>query len=283
MILGTAQLGLDYGISNKSGKPSIEKAHNLLKFALNTGVTILDTAAAYGDSEQVIGDSGLSSKFQIISKLPKIDLNQSNLSSIVETGASISLNRLKVNSLYAYLLHSVDDLVAYGEALWEQLETLKSGKKTFKIGYSVYSPEQLNQVYHKFKPDIIQIPMNVLDREFEITGWLNRLKDDGVEVHVRSVFLQGLLLMPKEEQIQKFPKHQQIWEEWHTYLDNHHITALEACNNFISNNNLIDEMVIGVNSEMELKEILNIKQNSHPAFEINSRDKELINPSNWKI
>ena len=283
MILGTAQLGLDYGISNKSGKPSIEKAHNLLKFALNTGVTILDTAAAYGDSEQVIGDSGLSSKFQIISKLPKIDFNQSKFDTIVDTCATNSLDNLKIDSFYAYLLHSVDDLITYENQLWEQLETLKSGKKTIKIGYSVYSPEQLNQVYHKFKPDIIQIPMNVLDREFEITGWLNRLKDDGVEVHVRSVFLQGLLLMPKEEQIQKFPKHQQIWEEWHTYLDNHRITALEACNNFISNNNLIDEMVIGVNSEMELSEILNIKQDHCPTFEINSRDKELINPSNWKV
>jgi len=180
-------------------------------------------------------------------------------------------------------LHSVDDLVSYGEALWEQLETLKSRKKTIKIGYSVYSPEQLNQVYHKFKPDIIQIPMNVLDREFEISGWLNRLKNDGVEVHVRSVFLQGLLLMPKEEQIERFPKHKNIWDEWHKCLGENEITALEACLSFISNNNLIDEMVIGVNSEMELKEILNIKQNSHPAFEINSRDKELINPSNWKI
>ena len=282
MILGTAQIGLDYGISNRDGKPNPEAANNLLNFALNTGVIILDTAAAYGNAEHVIGDSGVSGKFQIISKLPKIDLNQSNLSSIVETGASISLNRLKVNSLYAYLLHSVDDLVSYGEALWEQLETLKSGKKTIKIGYSVYSPEQLNQVYHKFKPDIIQIPMNVLDREFEITGWLQRLKDDGVEVHVRSVFLQGLLLMSKEEQIERFPKHKNIWDEWHKYLRENEITSLEACLSFISNNNLVDETVLGVNSEMELAEIMNIKQDRCPTFEINSRDKELINPSNWK-
>ena len=282
MILGTAQLGLTYGISNKFGKPDSEAANELLNFALNNGITMLDTAAAYGNSEQVIGDSGVSGKFQIISKLPKIDLNQSNLNSIVETGASISLNRLKVNSLYAYLLHSVDDLVSYGEALWEQLETLKSGKKTIKIGYSVYSPEQLEQVYDQFKPDIIQIPMNVLDQEFEITGWLKRLKDDGVEVHVRSVFLQGLLLMSKKEQIGKFPNHKNIWEEWHSFLDNNHISALESCIGFISNNNLIDEMVIGVNSEMELKEILKIKQDCCPTFKINSMDKELINPSNWK-
>ena len=283
MILGTAQLGLDYGISNKEGKPNPEAANNLLNFALNNGTTMLDTAAAYGNSEQVIGDSGVSGKFQIISKLPKIDLNQSNLSSIVETGASISLNRLKVNSLYAYLLHSVDDLVSYGEALWEQLETLKSGKKTIKIGYSVYSPEQLEQVYDQFKPDIIQIPMNVLDQEFEITGWLKRLKDDGVEVHVRSVFLQGLLLMSKKEQIEKFPNHKNIWEEWHSYLAKNKTTALESCIDFILNNNLVDELVLGVNSEMELCEILNTKQDHCPTFEINSRDKELINPSNWKV
>lgn len=283
MILGTAQLGLDYGISNKSGKPSTGKAHNLLNFALNNRVTMLDTAAAYGNSEHVIGASGLSGKFQIISKLPKLDPNESPLNTVVETNATKSLDNLKIDSFYAYLLHSVDDLITYENQLWEQLEILKSGNKTFKIGYSVYSTEQLEQVYENFKPDIIQIPMNILDREFEITGWLKRLKQDDVEVHVRSVFLQGLLLISKEEQIERFPKHKNIWDEWHKYLRENKITALEACLSFISNNNSMDETVLGVNSETELKEILNIKTAPCPTFEINSRDKELINPSNWKV
>ena len=282
MILGTAQLGLNYGISNKLGKPNAEAAMKLLNSALDNGITILDTAAAYGDSEKVIGDSDLSEKFQIISKLPKIGFNQSNFDTIVDISATNSLKNLKVDSLYAYLLHSVDDLIAHEKQLWEQLEKLKSAKKTSKIGYSVYNPEQLEQVYDRFKPDIIQIPMNVLDREFEITGWLQRLKDDGIEVHVRSVFLQGLLLMSKEEQTAKFPLYKNIWDEWHKYLRENEITSLEACLSFISNNNLVDETVLGVNSEMELAEIMNIKQDRCPTFKTNSRDKELINPSNWK-
>lgn len=282
MILGTAQLGLNYGISNNSGKPTTQAANKLLNFAMNNGVTKLDTAAAYGDSEQVIGDSGLSGNFQIISKLPKIDFNQSNIDTIVTFNVSNSLEKLKVDGLYAYLLHSVDDLVAYGEPLWEQFEKLKDEKKTLTIGYSVYSPDQLEQVYFNYKPDIIQLPMNILDRQFENSGWLKRFKDDGVEVHVRSVFLQGLLLMSKEDQIKKFPTHKHIWEEWHSFLNKNSITALEACVSFISNNLLIDDMVLGVNSEPELAEILNLKQNVLPHFEIISDDKELINPSNWR-
>jgi aryl-alcohol dehydrogenase-like predicted oxidoreductase len=283
MVLGTAQFGLNYGISNKIGKPSMESIIVLLDFALKNGVIKLDTASAYGNSEEVIGNSGLSSNFQIISKLPKIAPGNSNIGGIACDSIYKSLKKLKTNNLYAFLLHSIDDLNCYGDELWKQLVEVRKLKKTSRIGYSVYEPKQLEKFYEKYRPDIVQLPMNVLDREFQNSGWLKRMKEDGVEIHIRSIFLQGLLLIDKEDQIEKFPSQENIWNAWKQYLNKNNVSAMEACLNFIRKNELISDMVIGVNNQNELAEILSLKHKETPFFEFSSNDLSLINPSNWNL
>jgi aryl-alcohol dehydrogenase-like predicted oxidoreductase len=212
LILGTAQLGLNYGISNKKGQPNIEQAREILETAHNEGIRILDTASAYGDAEKVIGELN-QNRFEIISKLP--DLSKIEFSedySEVSVFLQKSLENTQQQQLCAYLLHSIENLKINGEGLWRRMQDFKEQGLAKKIGYSLYSPKQLDLYFDQYKPDIVQIPMNILDREFQKTGWLKKLKDNGVEIHVRSVFLQGLLLMEYENQVLKFPLYKHIWD-----------------------------------------------------------------------
>jgi aryl-alcohol dehydrogenase-like predicted oxidoreductase len=282
LILGTAQLGLKYGISNKIGQPSLEQAREILETAHNEGIRTLDTASAYGDAEKVVGELN-QNRFEIISKLP-------NLSKIESSGdyneVSVFLQKTLENTqqqqLCAYLLHSIDNLKINGDVLWKKMQDLKDQEFTKKIGYSLYSPKQLDLYFDQYKPDIVQIPMNILDREFQKTGWLKKLKDNGVEIHVRSVFLQGLLLIEYENQVLKFPMHKSIWNLLRNELNSCQVSSIDYCLGFAKAIEEIDEIVVGVNSSYELREIVSSKTklNSVP-FDLASSDEQLIYPFNW--
>lgn len=282
MILGTAQLGLNYGISNKNGQPSLGQAREILEIANNYGVKILDTAFAYGVSEQLVGELN-KERFQIISKLPdlskfKPNENPEQISNFLHS----TLKNTQQQQLHGFLLHSVDNLKFNGDKLWMQMQEFKNQGFIDKIGYSLYSPLQLVTYFDKYKPDIVQIPMNILDREFQKTGWLKKLKDNNVEIHVRSVFLQGLLLMKYEEQTSRFPLHIKTWDLYRKELNEFGGTALDYCLGFIKGVEEIDDIVIGVNSANELKEIMisEAKFISAP-MELSSSDEKLIYPFNW--
>ena len=283
MILGTAQLGLNYGISNKAGRPSIEQSRELLETAYNNRVRILDTAFAYGDSEKVIGELN-KNRFEIISKLPDLSRNQfSQEYNDILRFLQKTLENTNQKHLYAYLLHTADNLNNNGKVLWNNMLDFKEQGLTKKIGYSLYSPKQLDLYFKQYKPDIVQIPMNILDREFQETGWLKKLKDNGVEIHVRSVFLQGLLLMQYEEQILKFPKYKNTWDSYWNELNMFGGSALDYCLGFIKEVEEIDEIVVGANSSNELEEIMasNSILKSVPTG-IALSDERLIYPFNWK-
>jgi aryl-alcohol dehydrogenase-like predicted oxidoreductase len=282
LILGTAQLGLNYGISNKEGQPSIDQAREILDTAYNSGIRILDTASAYGDAEKVVGELN-QNRFEIISKLP--DLSKIEFSedySEVSVFLQRTLENTQQQQLCAYLLHSIDNLKINGDVLWKKMQDLKEQGLAKKIGYSLYSPKQLDLYFDQYKPDIVQIPMNILDREFQKTGWLEKIKNNGVEIHVRSVFLQGLLLMGYENQLLKFPLYKNTWELLKKELDNCNVSAIDYCLGFINAVYEIDEIVVGANSAVELKEIMSSKSklNSVP-IELASSDEQLIYPFNW--
>lgn len=282
MILGTAQLGLNYGISNKTGQPSFEQACEILDTSHNSGIKILDTASAYGDAEKVVGELN-QNRFEIISKLPDLSkIESSEDYNEVSVFLQKTLENTQQQQLCAYLLHSIDNLKINGDVLWKKMQEFKDQGLTKKIGYSLYSPKQLDTHFGQYKPDIVQIPMNVLDREFQKTGWLKRLKDNGVEIHVRSVFLQGLLLMQYEEQMLKFPHYKNTWDLFKNELNVFGGSALDYCLGFIRGVEEVDEIVIGANSARELKEIMASEAmfNSAP-IELASSDEKLIYPFNW--
>jgi len=174
-------------------------------------------------------------------------------------------------------------LKAYGCELWDAMQTLKKNKLVKKIGYSVYTPSELDLLWDDFQPDIIQSPFNILDQRLKTSGWLKRLHNNGVEVHARSIFLQGLLLMKKEDRPEKFSQWNKIWQEWGSWLEEEKMSPLEGTLGFINSESMIDRSVVGVDSLKQLKEIIACPelQIKDIPTEITTTDQNLINPVNW--
>jgi aryl-alcohol dehydrogenase-like predicted oxidoreductase len=188
--------------------------------------------------------------------------------------------------LYAVILHTTAPLSTNkADIYWNTLQELREQGVIQKIGYSIYEPTELDNFYEKFQPDIIQSPYNILDNRLENSGWLQRLSDESVEVHARSIFLQGLLLMSKIDRPFYFKKWDNLWQKWHQWLKETNITALEASLSFANNEDRISKIVVGIDSVKQLQEILTVSKNKLKTNEIcfTSDDVKLINPSKWNI
>lgn len=287
LALGTVQFGLPYGIANKDGQVTRQQAQLILNHAQDSGITHLDTAIAYGNSEEVLGEIGVSWA-KLITKLPSlpadIPAEEKAIKSWVDVQVSTSLAKLKTEKLEALMLHNTTDLKSeHAAALFNALQQLKSTGIVNKVGYSIYSPAELDQFFSLFKPDIIQAPYNLFDRRLEQSGWLMKLKTEGVEVHTRSVFLQGLLLMPKAERPAKFNKWQDLFASFDKWLKVENLTASQAALGFVNSNDHIDKIVVGVDSKKQLEEVMSLTECSLQLApnEISSKDENLINPSYW--
>jgi aryl-alcohol dehydrogenase-like predicted oxidoreductase len=171
-----------------------------------------------------------------------------------------------------------------GRQIYEALTELKSEGTVLRIGYSVYEPHVLDRLCQKFPPDIVQLPLNVLDRRFINSGWISQLEKSGVDIHTRSAFLQGLLLMAPGKRPEKFSHWKDLWKTWDSFLEQTGLTAAEACLNFIYSIPEVNRIVIGVDSATHLKEILATQPATSIPFpaELSCEDTRLINPSNWE-
>jgi len=171
-----------------------------------------------------------------------------------------------------------------GVEIWSSLRHHQSLGIVNKVGFSIYDPIELDKLYFQFKPDVVQFPYNVLDRRIETSKWLRRLRNDKVETHARSVFLQGLLLMNKNNRPKKFSQWEDIWLLWDNFLSKKNITAMHACIGFVLLNKNIDKIVVGVDSKNQLQEILDFDNNIiclDDFVRLTSNDVDLINPSRW--
>ena len=235
--LGTVQFGLDYGVSNKEGKVPPGTVKTLLDIAYENGIRVLDTAAAYGDSEQVLGDTVTDGKsFRIITKLPglhKETVTQADISSLVNTFRE-SLRKLKTKSVEGLLLHSPGDLfLPGGQDIYSLLCSFKGQNYVNKIGVSVYTVDELDRLFSQYDFDLVQLPLNVLDQRFVTSGRLSELKAKGVEIHVRSAFLQGLLLIPPEEVNVFFKPIQPTLSRYRSYLGDNNLSPVEGALAFL--------------------------------------------------
>lgn len=283
LALGTAQFGLDYGVANKRGRVQRDTVRAILDYAAINGIDTLDTAIAYGDSEQSLGEVSVAS-WRIISKLPAIPETVVDVAAWVRSSLDGSLRRLQVGSLQGLLLHRTQELHGpRGEILFQTLESLKADGLVEKIGVSIYAPEELNALWPRYRFDLVQAPYNVFDRSIETSGWLERLADSGVEVHSRSAFLQGLLLMEPADRPEKFHRWQSLWQRWDQWLEYQRISALEACLGFCFAQPLIHRIVVGVDSLAHLQEIIGYASvtATMPPDELKCLDADLINPSRW--
>lgn len=229
LALGTVQFGLPYGVANQQGQVSLEEARAILEHAQAAGLDTLDTAIAYGNCEERLGEIGVS-QWQVISKLPAIPEGCIDVAAWTRECVAASLRRLGIDQLRGLLLHRPEQLLApQGDALYFALTHLKNDGLVQKIGVSIYGSEELNALNAKFRFDIVQAPLNLFDRRLIDSGWLARLSQQGTEVHVRSVFLQGLLLMQPAGRPEKFNRWQPLWDRWQQWLADTKLTPLQAC------------------------------------------------------
>lgn len=283
LSLGTAQFGMHYGVANSSGMVSVEEASKILSTAFDKGILNLDTAIAYGDSETVLGEIGVN-KWEITTKIPILPKDCNDVGGWVNAQIQLSLARLKVTSLHAVLLHHPNDLLGLnGPKLIDSLKSLKANGLIQNIGVSVYDPDQFNDLFSLHSFDVVQAPLNILDQRLINSGWLRRFHEAGVEVQVRSVFLQGLLLMRPDMRPAKFSNWGELWRIWDDWLLERNFNPLEGCISFIKSVEGIDKVIVGVDSERHLKEILGIPSYPPGLFPCWPKkiDLRIINPTSW--
>jgi aryl-alcohol dehydrogenase-like predicted oxidoreductase len=283
LALGTVQFGLDYGVANQSGRISFGDAKTIIEQSAISGIDTLDTAIAYGASETTLGQVGVEG-WQVITKLPALPDDCQGVEAWVAGQIEQSMSRLGVMQLQGVLLHRPDDLLGEnGRSLVKALDGLKAEGLTRQVGVSVYAPEQLEELTSIMALDLVQAPLNILDRRLVTSGWASRLKDRGTEVHARSIFLQGLLLMPSGQRPVKFERWSEIWLEWSRWLERTGLTPVQACTSYVLGVIDVDKVIVGVDSLMQLNEILVASQVVLPGLPNwpLSIDSKLINPSFW--
>ncbi len=289
--LGTAQFGFKYGITNKRGQVPIEEIGGILDHARQAGFSVIDTATLYGNSEEVLGRClPQDHQFQIITKTKKFNkaaISPEDAKDLVSVFHN-SLKDLRQKTLYGLLVHHAEDLLAEnGHLLIDSLNDLKRQKLVQKIGVSVYSADQIDRLLDGMDIDLIQLPVNVLDQRLLISGHLKKLKQRGVEIHARSIFLQGVLLKQPRELDSYFNPVKGLLEEYHAYLAGRNITPVESALRFIMAQKEIDCMVLGVSSQDELSEIEETLKTSSTSKIDHARfacsDKNIIDPSTWHI
>ena len=285
LALGAVQFGLPYGIANTSGQVSGDEAASILNRAWEAGLNTVDTAISYGESEKRLGDIGIH-HWQTITKLPSVPADCTDITEWVRESVRGSLRRLKISKLYGLLLHDSKQLLnSRGNEIYQTLNALKEQGTIEKVGISIYDPKEIDLIWSRFKPDLVQAPFNVIDRRLVTSGWLSKLNEAGVEVHVRSIFLQGLLLMEKTNRPINFNRWQRLWDNWHQWLNDMSISPLQACLCFAMSYPQIGRVVVGVDSLKQLQEIIAGAQSESckiPPDTLMCDDLDLINPFLWK-
>lgn len=283
LALGTVQFGLPYGIANQAGQVSRAEAKTMLQLAAANSIDTLDTAIAYGESEICLGEVG-SQGFRLVTKLPEVPDGCTDVSAWVKEQLDESLARLNVSSLYGLLLHRSEQLLGnHGPALYRTLQKLKETGQVQKLGVSIYAPSELDRLIPHYRFDLVQAPFNLVDRRLQTSGWLRRLQHEGVEIHTRSAFLQGLLLLAYVERPDKFSPWNNLWQKWHGWLADHKVSALQACLALPLSFPEIDRVVVGADSELQLAQIL-CAANTQLNFslpDLSCVDENLINPAYW--
>ena len=289
IALGSVQFGIPYGVSNNEGKTSKKQALSILNFAQKKGIRTIDTAPSYGDSERVLGKLFEGEEWDITTKTLPFNSKSINEEQIEQLRSVFreSLVSLHKKSIYGLLVHSCNDLLKPGgEKIFREMERLREIGMVKKIGVSVYNSKQIAAILDKFNIDLIQLPINIFDQHLFVDGWLEKLKNKNVEIHARSTFLQGLLLMPRttiptyflpiKEKIELFSKSAQELS----------LSKLELALGYVMGINEIDKIVVGVNTIEQLREIIEatqVKVNPMEFTDVSIDNPIYTNPSLWKI
>lgn len=291
IVVGTAQLGLSYGIANKTGKVNFQTAKEIFLNSKANRVFHVDTAKLYDDSEKIIGDVLPDGNWKIITKTPVF--NQSYIGAneveILSSSLNDSLMRLNLKTIEGLMIHNCEDLFKSGGwKLFKEMQNLKKQGLVRKIGVSVYNEKNIRSVLEKFEIDIIQLPVNIFDQRLIHSGCLTFLKNKGVEVYARSIFLQGLLLMRTGEIPIYFEPIKEKIERFIKTSSDLSVNRLTLALGFVLNIKEIDHVVVGVDDLSHFNEIID-SLSAIPKIDINNYDYLSINdpmfvdPSEWKF
>jgi len=296
--LGTAQLGLDYGVANRTGRVGDAELGRILAVARERGVGVIDTAAAYGDAEERLGQAlGSTHPFQIVTKLPARPDGAGPGSVAAWVGEIVrrSLTRLRAGHVHGILVHAVADLLGQtGPETWHKLEELREAGLVSRIGASVYDAAQLDALLAAYPLQLVQVPVSVLDQRLVRSGYLDRLHRAGIEVHARSAFLQGLLVMdPGNLRDPRFAEARETVRAFQAAARAAGRSPAEAATTFVVGLDAVDAAIFGVETAAQLEEILasampladlsgapkGLPAGWHAPFALN--DPEVLDPSRW--
>tara|TARA_B100000780_G_scaffold279195_1_gene256357 strand:+ start:144 stop:1016 length:873 start_codon:yes stop_codon:yes gene_type:complete len=279
LVLGTAQLGMEYGVANRTGTPDESRVAEILDQAYISGIRILDTAAAYGESENALGRAGIS-RWEVITKVPSFsELPDDRLDESVYESVLRSLDRLKTDCLFAVLAHDHRDMVGErGRRVLGALERLQAENRVQSIGVSVYTPSDLDGL-EPAATQIVQAPFNVLDQR--IVG-----SDLSAELHVRSVFLQGLLLMPPHARPARFARWNGLLIRFDERIRDSGLDPVAFCLGFAAQQPAVAKCVVGLEHPDQLAGIVAAfgagRNVVIEAEDMASYDLDLIDPRRWK-
>lgn len=277
LCLGTVQFGLNYGISNNTGQVDKEIAHNMLDQFLDAGGEKIDTAQGYGNSEKIIGEYQRKNELKIITKISSMQEKDILLN---------SFNRLGVEKLYGVMCHD-EKVFLENKNLFDYLRFKKDEGIVSKIGSSFYSIEALEQALECFDLDIIQIPASIFDQEFLKKDLLEKLKGKNIEIHVRSIFLQGLVFMKKDQINSFFNPVQTKIDKYRELLEDSKDSITEFHFNFMAQYDEIDCLVVGFQNPVQLGESIEAISKCKPYnFDLSQLDFEeecYRKPSHWKL
>jgi aryl-alcohol dehydrogenase-like predicted oxidoreductase len=290
--IGTVQFGLDYGITNAGGRTHAAEVGAILAECAGHGVDTLDTAALYGESESVLGEHlPRPHRFQIVSKTLHLDaeLPLPKALKAIRGGVMQSLARLREPSLHALLIHRVDDLLGpAGDALFSELMTLREEGLVKKIGVSVYTPDEVATLSGRYPLEIVQLPLNVFDQRMLETGMLAALRARNIKIHVRSAFLQGVLLVDNPQQLPAgLAALEPALHQFNERLRAYGISPLAGTLGFLNSLNALDVVVCGASRLSEWREISSafgtLPLLPNELFkDLAQSDVNLIDPRRWR-
>jgi len=276
ITLGTAQLGLNYGINPVNQVSTDAETHEILKYAFADGINSIDTSPNYGHSERMIGEFIRQNKLWELFLITRLEAqyflektwkSKKALYQRVENELRLSCTRLGLTRIPAYLLHYADQAFRDGGVVLDILVDLKRKGFIKFIGTSLYTGEELERCIDDKRIDVVQIPFSILDRRLLESGLLRKAKERGLIIFARSVFLQGLVFM--QQLPVELSNAQEAISGLHWIADSYRMSVNELCLRYVLSINEISSAVIGIDNLKQLK-------NNIAIASLGSLDKDIL-------
>ena len=280
IVIGTANFGMKYGLDkNKLHPDEIKKIFNYCK---KEGIKSLDTASGYKKSLENLKKNEIEN-WEIISKISSLPLHVKDVNSYVKKVFFTTLKKLDLQKIHTILIHDENDIlnVSRGKKITKALNDLKKENLIKRVGSSIYDSYKIKKVINNYHFDVVQCPYNIFDKRIVDSGLLNLLQRKKTKIHIRSIFLQGLLLRNTKNVPSQFKKNIEL-KKYYDWLRINNLSSLRICLTELNKINF-EKIVIGINNIKQLKEIVRFKKYSNKTTNIfKTNNLKLIDPRKWK-